>query len=145
MKKPHLLRAAARGFTLIEVMVVIVILGVLAAVIVPKIMSRPDEARISAAKQDIATISGMLNLYKLDNRTYPTSEQGLAALVNAPTSAPLPPAWKQYTAKLPIDPWGHPYQYLAPGTHGQEFDVWSYGSDGESGGEGTAADIGSWE
>ena len=134
-----------RGFTLIEVMVVIVILGVLAALIVPKVMGRPDEARIVAAKQDIAAISQALKLYKLDNRRYPTTEQGLQALVEKPSAAPVPDNWKTggYLEKLPKDPWGNPYQYLSPGVHG-EFDVFSFGADGQTGGEGVDADIGNW-
>lgn len=137
---------ASRGFTLIEVMVVIVILGVLAALIVPKVMSRPDDARIAAARQDIRVIVEALHLYKLDNRSYPTSEQGLQALVERPVSPPLPKAWKKdgYLGKLPNDPWGHPYHYQYPGEH-DEIDVWSDGADGEPGGEGANADIGSWE
>jgi len=136
----------ARGFTLIEVMVVIVILGVLAALIVPKVMGRADEARVSAAKQDIATLVQALKLYKLDNLRYPTTEQGLQALVKKPSIAPLPPNWKGngYVEKLPKDPWGAPYQYLQPGTHG-EIDVLSLGADSAVGGEGNDADIGSWE
>jgi general secretion pathway protein G len=143
MKSTH---TVARGFTLIEVMIVIVILGVLAALIVPKIMSRPDEARIVAAKQDIATIVQALKLYKLDNIRYPTTDQGLMALVKKPTTPPEPPNWKGngYLEKLPKDPWGHPYQYLQPGLHG-DFDVMSYGADGAPGGEGNDADIGSWD
>lgn len=138
-------RRAVRGFTLIEVMVVIVILGVLAALIVPKVMGRPDEARIVAARQDIAAISQALKLYKLDNRRYPTTEQGLQALVQKPTAAPVPDNWKTggYLERLPNDPWGKPYQYLAPGVRG-EIDVFSFGADGQSGGEGTDADIGNW-
>jgi general secretion pathway protein G len=134
-----------RGFTLIEVMVVIVILGVLAALIVPKVMGRPDEARIVAAKQDIAAISQALKLYRLDNRRYPTTEQGLQALVEKPSAAPVPDNWKTggYLEKLPKDPWGNPYQYLSPGVHG-EFDVFSFGADGQTGGEGVDADIGNW-
>ena len=134
-----------RGFTLIEVMVVIVILGVLAALIVPKVMGRPDEARIVAAKQDIAAISQALKLYRLDNRRYPTTEQGLQALVEKPSAAPVPDNWKTggYLEKLPKDPWGNPYQYLQPGVHG-EFDVFSFGADGQTGGEGVDADIGNW-
>lgn len=136
----------SRGFTLVEVMVVIVILGVLAALIVPKVMSRPDDARVAAAQQDITAMLEALQLYKLDNRAYPTSEQGLAALVSAPVVAPLPKAWKKggYLHKLPNDPWGNPYQYLSPGEHG-DVDIWSYGADGEPGGEGANADIGSWD
>ncbi|MGO8754338.1 MAG: type II secretion system major pseudopilin GspG [Gallionellaceae bacterium] len=135
-----------QGFTLIEVMVVIVILGILAALIVPKVMSRPDEARIVAAKQDIATIVQALKLYKLDNMVYPTTEQGLQALVKKPTLPPEPPNWKGngYLERLPEDPWGHAYQYLQPGLHG-EFDVMSLGADGAPGGEGNDADIGSWQ
>ncbi|BBJ00426.1 type II secretion system protein GspG [Ferrigenium kumadai] len=139
-------RRCQRGFTLIEVMVVIVILGVLAALIVPKVMSRPDEARIVAAKQDIAAVSQALKLYKLDNMRYPTTEQGLMALVKKPALPPEPPNWKGngYLEKLPKDPWGNPYQYLQPGLHG-EIDVMSLGADGGPGGEGSDADIGSWE
>ncbi|GAA5180238.1 type II secretion system major pseudopilin GspG [Niveibacterium umoris] len=135
---------STRGFTLIEVMVVIVILGVLAALIVPKVMGRPDEARVVAARQDIAAISQALKLYKLDNRRYPTTEQGLQALVQKPSVAPVPDNWKSYLDKLPKDPWNNPYQYLAPGVHG-EFDVFSFGADGQSGGEGNDADIGNWQ
>lgn len=137
-------RTAIGGFTLIEVMIVIVILGVLAALIVPKVMSRPDEARMIAARQDIATITQALKLYRLDNRKYPTTEQGLMALVKKPEVEPLPPNWKSYVERLPLDPWGSPYQYLNPGLHG-EVDVFSYGGDGKAGGEGVDADIGSWQ
>ena len=133
----------SRGFTLIEVMVVIVILGVLAALVVPKVMSRPDEARVVAAKQDISAIMQALKLYKLDNRRYPTAEQGLAALVVKPTAAPVPDNWKSYLDKLPMDPWGKPYQYVMPGLK-SEVDVMSFGADGLAGGEGFDADIGSW-
>ena len=133
----------ARGFTLIEVMVVIVILGVLAALVVPKVMSRPDEARVVAARQDISAIMQALKLYKLDNRRYPTAEQGLQALVVKPGSAPVPENWKSYLEKLPNDPWGKPYQYVNPGIKG-EVDVMSFGADGVQGGEGFDADIGSW-
>ena len=134
------------GFTLIEVMVVIVILGILAALVVPKVMSRPDEARITAAQQDIGSIVQALKLYKLDNMRYPSTEQGLQALVKKPTSAPIPPNWKGngYLEKLPNDPWGNAFQYLQPGIHG-EVDVMSLGADGTAGGEGSDKDIGSWE
>jgi general secretion pathway protein G len=126
-------------------MVVIVILGVLAALIVPKVMSRPDEARVVAAKQDIATLSQALKLYRLDNKAYPTTEQGLAALTGKPVLPPVPDGWKAggYVERLPADPWGRPYQYLNPGIHG-EIDVFSFGADGVPGGEGTDADVGSW-
>lgn len=135
-----------RGFTLIEVMVVIVILGVLAALVVPRIISRPDEARAVAAKQDIATISQALKLYRLDNQRYPTAEQGLAALTAKPELAPVPPNWKPggYVERLPKDPWGNAYVYVNPGLHG-EIDVLSLGADGKPGGEGLDADIGSWQ
>ena len=133
----------ARGFTLIEIMVVIAILGILAALIVPKIMSRPDEARRVAAKQDIGSIMQALNLYRLDNGHYPTQDQGLLALTAKPATDPVPNNWKDggYLEKLPNDPWGHPYQYLNPGVHG-EMDVFSYGADGKPGGD---AAIGSWQ
>ena len=134
-----------RGFTLLEVMVVVVILGILAALVLPKIISRPDEARALAAKQDIASLMQALKLYRLDNQRYPTTEQGLQALVTRPASPPLAPGWKAggYVERLPKDPWGNPYQYLNPGVHG-ELDVFSAGADGAPGGEGNDADIGSW-
>ncbi|HRQ55795.1 MAG TPA: type II secretion system major pseudopilin GspG [Azoarcus taiwanensis] len=133
-----------RGFTLIEVMVVIVILGVLASLVVPRVMSRPDEARVVAAKQDIGSIMQALRLYKLDNRHYPSNAQGLRALVERPTDAPVPSNWKPYLERLPNDPWGNPYQYLNPGLRG-EVDVMSFGADGRPGGTSFDADIGSWE
>jgi general secretion pathway protein G len=132
-----------RGFTLIEVMVVIVILGVLAALVVPRVMSRPDEARVIAAKQDIAQVMQALKLYRLDNQRYPTTDQGLQALVSRPTGGPIPANWKSYLEKMPVDPWGKPYQFLSPGLKG-EIDVFSLGADGAPGGEGTDSDIGSW-
>lgn len=133
------------GFTLIEILVVIVILGILAALVVPRVLERPDEARVVAAKADIATILQALKLYRLDNQRYPTAEQGLAALVARPTAEPIPPNWKPngYLDRLPSDPWGHPYQYLNPGLRG-EIDVYSFGADGLPGGAGVDADIGSW-
>jgi general secretion pathway protein G len=135
-----------RGFTLIEVMVVIAILGILAALIVPKIMSRPDEARRVAAKQDIGTVMQALKLYRLDNGRYPSQEQGLRALIEKPATDPVPANWKEggYLERLPNDPWGNAYQYLNPGVHG-EIDVFSYGADGKAGGEGNDADVGSWQ
>ena len=143
--KTHPVSRHATGFTLIEVMVVVVILGILAALIVPKIISRPDEARISAARQDVATLAQALKLYKLDNLAYPTTDQGLQALVNKPVAAPIPTNWKTggYLERLPKDPWGHDYRYLNPGLHG-EIDIYSLGADGEPGGEGNDADIGNW-
>ena len=136
----------ARGFTLIEIMVVIVILGVLAALVIPRVLDRPDEARIVAAKSDIAAIMQALKLYRLDNQRYPTVEQGLAALVAKPATEPVPPNWKPngYLEKLRNDPWGQPYQYLNPGLKG-EIDVYSFGADGKRGGAGSDADIGSWD
>lgn len=138
-------RFPSRGFTLIEVMIVIVILGVLAALVVPKVMGRPDEARVVAARQDVAALMQALKLYKLDNRRYPTTEQGLQALLQRPTLAPVPENWKAggYLERLPNDPWGKPYQLLSPGLHG-EIDVMSFGADGQPGGEGVDADVGSW-
>ncbi|MCX8006401.1 MAG: type II secretion system major pseudopilin GspG, partial [Burkholderiaceae bacterium] len=137
--------AQQRGFTLLELMIVVVILGILAALIAPKIMGRPDEARVVAAKQDIAAIVQALKLYRLDNYRYPSTEQGLQALVQRPATDPVPPNWKAggYLERLPKDPWGNPYQYLNPGLRG-EIDVFSYGADGRPGGEGVDADIGSW-
>jgi general secretion pathway protein G len=133
------------GFTLLEVMVVVVIIGILAALVVPKIISRPDEARVIGAKQDIASLMQALKLYRLDNQRYPATEQSLLALTTQPTTAPLAPNWKAggYVERLPRDPWGNPYQYLNPGIHG-EIDVLSFGADGAAGGEGNDADIGSW-
>ena len=138
MKKHH-------GFTLIEVMIVVVILGILAAVVIPRILDRPDQARITAAKADIAVILQQLKLYRLDNTFYPATDQGLQALVMKPTTNPVPANWKQggYLERLPNDPWGRPYQYLNPGLKG-EIDVFSLGADGQPGGEGSNADIGSW-
>ncbi|MDF0605494.1 type II secretion system major pseudopilin GspG [Neisseriaceae bacterium TC5R-5] len=138
-------KSLQKGFTLIEIMVVIVILAVLATLIVPKIMSRPDEARVVAAKQDINSVAQALKLYRLDNSRYPTTEQGLKALIEKPTATPEPKNWKPggYLERLPNDPWGNPYQYANPGTHG-EMDIWSLGADGEPGGEGVNADIGNW-
>ena len=138
-------RTAQGGFTLIEVMVVIVILGILAAVVVPRIMDRPDTARIAKVKQDIRTLESALNLYKLDNFTYPSTDQGLEALVKKPSGEPEPRNWKEggYIDRLPKDPWGNDYQYLNPGENG-EIDIYSLGADGQPGGEGLNADIGNW-
>ncbi len=126
-------------------MVVVVILGILAAVVVPRIMDRPDQARITKAKQDIRALEAALNLYRLDNFRYPTTDQGLEALVSKPTSSPEPKNWKSggYLDRLPKDPWSNPYQYLNPGEHG-DFDLYTLGADGSPGGEGINADIGNW-
>jgi general secretion pathway protein G len=139
-------RRKSGGFTLIEIMVVIVILGILATLVVPKIMGRPDEARAVAAKQDIGSIMQALKLYRLDNSRYPTTEQGLKALVVKPSAEPVPGNWKAggYLEKLPKDPWGQLYQYISPGIKG-EIDVFSFGADAKAGGTGTDADIGSWD
>jgi general secretion pathway protein G len=139
-------RTRNKGFTLIEIMVVVVILGILAALVVPKIMSRPDDAKIIAAKHDISSLLEALKLYRLDNNAYPSTDQGLLALVQRPSAPPIPPNWKTggYLERLPKDPWGHEYQFLNPGLHG-EVDVFSLGADGTVGGEGRNADIGSWE
>jgi general secretion pathway protein G len=136
-------RKRARGFTLIEIMVVIVILGVLGAIAVPRIMSKPDEARMKAAQTEIAQLLQALDLYRLDNQRYPTTEQGLQALAVRPTTEPIPQNWKAYLRQPPVDPWGRPYQYLNPGVKG-EIDVFSLGADGKPGGEDVAADIGNW-
>jgi len=134
------------GFTLIEIMVVIIILGVLAALVVPNIMGRPDEARVTAAQSDIRSLSNALDLYKLDNFNYPTTDQGLEALVNKPAGSPEPKNWNQdgYLKKVPKDPWGNEYLYLSPGAQGK-FDLYSLGADGREGGEGVDADITSWD
>ena len=136
--------AESAGFTLVEIMVVVVILGILAVLIVPRVLGRSDEARQAAAKHDIATIMQSLKLYKLDNGRYPTNDQGLQALVTKPTSAPAPSNWKPYLDKVPKDPWGNTYQYLSPGVHG-EIDVFSLGADSQPGGTGADLDIGSWQ
>ena len=127
-------------------MVVVVIIGILGALVVPKLLGRTGESRVTAAKVDIATMMQALKLYKLDNQRYPTTEQGLQALTTKPTSGPSANGWKEggYVERLPKDPWGNPYQYLQPGLHG-EIDVFSFGGDGQAGGEGEDADVGSWQ
>jgi len=129
----------SRGFTLVEVMVVVVILGILAAIVVPKIMSRPEQARIVKAKQDILAIQSALDLYKLDNGTYPTTEQGLQALVTKPSASPIPQNWKSdgYLQQLPQDPWGSAYQYV---NEGEKLKIFSYGPKGKEG----QSEIGNW-
>ena len=138
------LEKLALGFTLIELMVVLVIIGVLAALIVPNVLDRADDARIMAARTDVNNLMQALKLYKLDNQRAPTSEQGLQALMAKPSTGPIPQNWKPYLDKLPNDPWGRPYQYLNPGIKG-EIDVMSLGADGQPGGEGKNADVGSWQ
>jgi general secretion pathway protein G len=137
-------RLARRGFTLIELMVVLVIIGVLAALVVPNVLDRADDARVTAARTDIGNLMQALKLYKLDNQRYPNAEQGLQALVARPSVGPNPPNWKPYLEKLPNDPWGRPYQFANPGVKG-EIDVFSFGADGQAGGEGKDADLGSWQ
>ena len=129
---------------MIELLVVLVIIGVLAALIVPNLLDRTDDARATAARTDVGNLMQALKLYKLDNQRYPTSEQGLEALVRKPSAGNVPPNWRPYLEKLPNDPWGHAYQFLSPGLKG-EIDVYSLGADGQAGGEGKNADIGSWQ
>lgn len=137
-------RPASRGFTLIEIMVVLVIMGVLAALVVPNLMERPDQARATAARQDVGAVMQALKLYRLDNGEYPSGPQGLRALIEKPSAGRPPANWHKYLERLPTDPWGRPYQYLNPGANG-EIDVFSLGADGEPGGEKANADIGSWQ
>lgn len=144
----HCTNKTQRGFTLIEIMVVVVIITVLGAIVVPQFMSRPDQAKVTAAKTDIQAISTSLEIYRLDNVSYPSTQQGLEALVTRPLGAPEPRNWSAegYLKGLPIDPWGKPYQYLNPGVHSPDggYDLFSLGSDGQPGGDGHAADIGNW-
>ena len=133
-----------RGFTLIEVMVVVVIMAILAASVVPKIMSRPEQARIVKAKQDVMAIQNAMDLYRLDNGYYPSTQQGIKALVKKPTTQPVPSNWSGYLRTLPIDPWGTPYHYLNPGKH-SDIDIWTYGPTGKPGGTGKNAEIGNWD
>ncbi|EJC62220.1 type II secretion system major pseudopilin GspG [Alcaligenes ammonioxydans] len=156
MSRPILFRTPARtlarpassraqqGFSLIEVMVVVVIMGIMAALVVPSLMDRPDQARAVAARQDIAALTQALKLYRLDNGRYPSTAQGLAALHQRPSQPPEPRNWRSYMDRLPNDPWGNPYQYLQPGVNG-EIDVFSLGADGQAGGSGSDADIGNWD
>lgn len=139
-------RTAQSGFTLIEIMVVVIILGILASIVVPRIMDNPDKARVSKAQQDIRAMESSLNMYKLDNFVYPTTDQGLEALVSKPSGSPEAKNWKDggYLPRLPEDPWGNPYQYLNPGEHGS-IDIFSMGADAQLGGEGFMADIGNWD
>ena len=133
------------GFSLLELMVVVVILSILALVIVPRVIDRPDQARAARAQSDISAIVSAVELYRLDNYRYPTTEQGLDALVTRPTTDPVPPNWSDggYLDRVPVDPWGQPYLYLFPGVRG-DYDVFTYGADGVAGGTGADADVGSW-
>ncbi|OMH34804.1 type II secretion system major pseudopilin GspG [Motiliproteus sp. MSK22-1] len=133
------------GFTLLEIMVVIVILGLLVAVVAPNVLQNQDKAMVQKAKADIALLEQSLDLYKLDSFSYPTTDQGLEALVKKPDIAPAPKNYSQngYIKRLPLDPWGNPYQYIQPGEHGP-YDIYSTGADGEPGGEGLATDITNW-
>ena len=144
MNQALVTRRRSRGFTLLELMVVIVIIGVLAALIAPKVLEKVGQAKVTAARSDINNLMNALMMYKLDNGRYPSQDQGLQALVAKPTTGSIPGNWKGYLDKLKDDPWQHPYQYANPGTHG-EIDVFSFGADGQPGGEGDDADIGSWE
>jgi general secretion pathway protein G len=139
-------RRTQGGFTLIEIMVVVVILGILAALVVPQVMSRPDQAKVTVAKGDIKAVAAALDMYKLDNFAYPSTQQGLEALVKKPSGNPQPKNWNRdgYLKRLPKDPWGNDYQYLSPGTQGQ-FDLYSFGADGKPGGSELNADIGNWD
>ena len=141
----HRFQSNEKGFTLIEIMVVIIILGLLVAIVAPKILGRTDDARITAAKVQIRQLEEALHLYKLDSGLYPSTEQGLDALVNKPTIGEVPMRWREggYVPKVPKDPWDNPYLYLSPGAHG-DYDLLSYGADREPGGEGKNADIESW-
>jgi general secretion pathway protein G len=136
-------RTSEQGFTLLEIMVVVVIIGLLAAIVAPNFIGQIDRAAVNRAHQDIRSIETALNLYRLDNFRYPSTTDGLEALVTNPGES-IAPNWKQQLPKMPVDPWNHPYQYASPGQHG-EFDVFSYGADGQEGGEGVNADIGNWE
>lgn len=140
------MRSPVRGFTLLEIMVVVVILGILAALVAPQIMGRIDDAAIAKAKQDIRAYETALNLFRLDNFKYPTTEQGLRALVERPSDSTIR-NWKQggYIDSMRNDPWGNEYQYVYPGSHGKEFDLYTLGADGQEGGEGINADIANWD
>lgn len=136
----------SKGFSLIEVIVVLVIITLLASIIAPNILGRADDARVGKARADFASIEAALSMYRLDNYNYPSSEQGLRALVEKPTMQPVPANWRAdgYLSEQPIDPWGRPYLYLHPGRDGRPFDLFTYGADGVQGGEGPDADIGNW-
>lgn len=143
MKSLHIKQ---QGFTLIEIIVVVVIIGILATFVAPKFMGKTDDARVVKAKNDIKALESALDLYKLDNYVYPSTDQGLDALINLPTSDPIPPNWQKggYVKKLEKDPWQREYLYLSPGER-SEVDIYSLGADGLEGGEGSSADIGNWQ
>ncbi|MGV6848435.1 MAG: type II secretion system major pseudopilin GspG [Marinibacterium sp.] len=144
-RRPRRSETTEDGFSLLELMVVVVIMSILALVIVPRVIDRPDQARLARVQSDLAVLENAIRLYKLDNLRLPTTEQGLTALVQRPSREPVPPNWAEggYLERLPKDPWGGDYQYLSPGVHG-DFDVFTYGADGVNGGEGIDADIGTW-
>ena len=141
-------RTSQHGFTLIEIMVVVVIIGILGAIVVPQFMSRPDQAKVTAARVDLQAIGTALEMYRLDNLHYPSTQQGLEALSKRPSGVPTPRSWNPqgYLKSVPVDPWGTPYQYLNPGVKSVDggYDLYSLGSDGVAGGEGHAAEIGNW-
>jgi general secretion pathway protein G len=136
-------RVTEQGFTLLEIMVVVVIIGLLAAIVAPNFMSQIDTAAVNRARSDIRSVETALNLYRLDNFRYPSTTEGLEALVRNPGEAAAP-NWKQHLQRLPVDPWEQPYQYASPGQHG-DFDLFTYGADAQEGGEGINADIGNWD
>jgi general secretion pathway protein G len=145
--KPRTIPRHRQGFTLVELMVVIVIIGLLATVVAINVLPSQGRAMVGKAQADIATLETALEQYRLDNLTFPTNEQGLQALVAAPAGLTRPDRYRQggYVRRLPEDPWGNPYQYRRPSAHGQAFDVFSYGADGREGGEGEDADLGNWQ
>ena len=140
-------KCVQNGFTLIEIMIVVVILGILAAMVAPKILNRPDQAKKTVARSDIETVSQALELYRLDNGFYPSTDQGLEALFIKPNISPEPRNWNPdgYLKRLPIDPWGNPYLYSEPGNHDGKYDLYSYGASGRDTGEDGDATIGNWE
>ncbi|MBD3670596.1 MAG: type II secretion system major pseudopilin GspG [Gammaproteobacteria bacterium] len=144
MKSVAQMKRYQSGFSLIEIMVVLIIIGILITFVAPRVLDRPDEARIVKVKHDLKTLEGALQMYKLHNYNYPSTEQGLEALVEKPSGSPEPKNWKGYMPKLPKDPWGNDYQYLQPGTHG-DVDIYSLGADNRLGGDGINADIGNWD
>jgi len=147
-KKPLQGTARDQGFTLLEILIVITILGILASIVAVRIMDRPGEARTMKARLDIETLENALKLFKLDNAFYPSTDQGLRALIEKPTTGRIPQKWREggYLEKeaLPKDPWGNEYLYLSPGVNNRDFDLWSYGADGEEGGEGEDGDVTNW-